>query len=152
MRNIRNKFKKPRVPWNIIELKKDRQVMNKYGLRRKKELWLARESLRQFRQRARKLISANDQEKEKILIDKMLKFGLLQKGQGLDDILALDITNILDRRLQTVVLKRGIAKAIKESRQMITHGHIIIEGRRNKFPSYMVPIEQEGNIIKNGGG
>jgi small subunit ribosomal protein S4 len=103
--------------------------------------------LRNYRQRARELIAEKNKEKEKILIEKMAKLGFLPKKEStLDDILALNITNVLDRRLQTLVLRKGVAKTPMQARQLIVHGHISVVGRKTKFPSYMVPVEEERKI------
>jgi len=147
MRRIRKKFKKPRSPWSITKIREDRKLLNEYGLRRKKEMLIAQEVLRNYRQRARELIAEKDKEKERILIEKMAKTGLLAKKEStLDDILALTITNVLDRRLQTLVLRKGIAKTPMQARQLIVHGHVSVAGRKTKFPSYMVPVEEERKI------
>ena len=84
-------------------------------------------------------------------LNKLVNLGLLQKGQGLDDALALTVENILDRRLQTIVFRKGAAKTPRQARQFITHGHLSIEGRRMVYPSYMVPAEEEAKINIKGG-
>jgi len=61
----------------------------------------------------------------------------------LDDLLILTPEAFLERRLQTVVFKKGLAKTIKQARQLITHGFIAINGRRVTAPSYMVNLEEE---------
>jgi len=146
MRNIRNTYSKPKVPWNSAQIKEDKVIMKQYGLRRKKELWKSQEVLRNYRERARKLIAANNPRKEGILIDKMVKLGLLKKDMGLDDILALDVHNILDRRLQSVIKQKGITGNIKTARQYIVHGHVLLDDRRMKFPSYLVSIDEENKL------
>jgi small subunit ribosomal protein S4 len=147
MRRIRKKFKKPRSPWNINKIKDERKLLNEYGLRRKKEMLIAQGVLRNYRQRARELIAEKDKEKERVLIEKMAKLGFLPKKEStLDDILALSITNVLDRRLQTLVLRKGIAKTPMQARQLIVHGHISVAGRKTGFPSYIVPVEEERKI------
>ena len=147
MRRIRKKFKKPRSPWSITKIKDERKLLNEYGLRRKKEMLIAQDVLRTYRQRARVLIAEKDREKERILIEKMARIGLLSKKEStLDDILALSITNVLDRRLQTLVFRKGLAKTPNQARQFIVHGHVSVAGRRTRFPSYMVPVEEERKI------
>jgi small subunit ribosomal protein S4 len=147
MRRIRKKFKKPRSPWSITKIRDERKLLNEYGLRRKKEMLIAQEVLRNYRQRARELIAEKDKEKERILIEKMAKIGLLSKKEStLDDVLALNIIAILDRRLQTLVFRKGIAKTPLQARQLIVHGHISVAGRRTMFPSYIVPVEEERKI------
>lgn len=147
MRRIRKKFKKPRSPWSITKIKDERKLLSEYGLRRKKEMLIAQDVLRNYRQRARVLIAEKEKEKEKILIEKMAKIGFLSKKEStLDDILALNIRNVLDRRLQTLVFRKGLAKTPAQARQFIVHGHIAVAGRRTRFPSFMVPVEDERRI------
>jgi small subunit ribosomal protein S4 len=147
MRRIRKKFKKPRSPWSITKIKDERNLLNEYGLRRKKEMLIAQDVLRNYRQRARVLIAEKDKDKERILIEKMAKIGILTKKEStLDDVLALNIKNVLDRRLQTLVFRKGLAKTPAQARQFIVHGHVSVAGRRTKFPSYMVAVEEERKI------
>lgn len=151
MRRLRKKLKKPRAPWNSTLIEEEKKILSTFGLRRKREILKAREILRNFRRRARSLIAERDEEAEGILLNKLANLGLLQKGQGLDDVLALTVENILERRLQTIVFRKGIAKTPKQARQLITHGHVSIGGRRMSYPSYMVPVDGEGNIVIKGG-
>ncbi|RLJ07213.1 MAG: 30S ribosomal protein S4 [Candidatus Aenigmatarchaeota archaeon] len=146
MRRIRKTFSRPKRRWDKKAIEEERKLMKEYGLRRKKELWKAKEILRRFRQRARELIAVKDKEKEKALLEKLVKLGLLKPGQGLDDILALTVKDILERRLQTRVFRKGLANTPKQARQFIVHGHIYVDGRRTNIPSYLVPISEEEKI------
>lgn len=146
MRKLSKRFKKPRMSWKSDDIKERKDIMKSYGLRSRKEILVAQEILRNYRRRARELIAEQDDKKVKILIDKLVKMGLLQKGQGLDDVLALDVNNILERRLQTIVWKKGFASTVLHSRQSITHGHVRIGSRRTKSPSYIVPVSDEAKI------
>lgn len=146
MRKIRKKTTKPRAPWNKTLIKEERKLLNDYGLRRKKEIRSAQAILRNFRQRARALIAEHNEEKEKTLLDKLSRFGFIKGTKDLDNVLALGVTDILDRRLQTILHKKGMTKTPKEARQLITHGHVVIEDRKIVFPSYLVPTEEEGKI------
>ena len=153
MRKIRKKFKRPKSPWNMARIKEERKIMREYGLKRNKEMLLAYEILREFRQRARNLIAEKDKEKEKVLIEKMFKVGILTKKESsLDDVLALDVRSILDRRLQTLVFRKGFVKTPMQARQLIVHGHISVAGRKTGFPSYLVPVEEERKITLIGMG
>ncbi len=152
MRRLRKKLKRPRTPWDSSLIEEEKVILRDYGLRRKREILRARAILRSFRRRARSLIAERNEEAEGILLDKLANLGLLRKGQGLDDVLALTVSNILDRRLQTIVFRRGMAKTPRQARQIIVHGHISIGERRMVYPSYMVPVGEEGRIKTRGGG
>jgi len=147
MRRIRKKFKKPRLPWDTERIKSERSVIKEYGLRKKKEILLAEAVLRSFRHRARELIAVKNPEAEKVLMNKLLKLGILtEKGAGLDDVLTMTIKNILERRLQTIIFRKGFGKTPKQARQLIVHGKVRIDNRRVKYPSLIVPIGDEGKI------
>jgi len=55
--------------------------------------------------------------------------------------------SVLDRRLPTLVFRKGLAKTPLQARQLIIHGHVSVAGRRTKFPSCLVPVEQERKIM-----
>ena len=65
----------------------------------------------------------------------------------LDNVLDLTIEDILERRLQTIVFRKGLARTVSQSRQLITHGHITIDGRRVTVPGYIVLKEAEAQIV-----
>ncbi len=150
MRKLRRKYKRPKKPWDSSRLEEEKILMNTYGLRTKKELWRAQEILRQFRRRARELIAVEDHANQKLLMDKLVKLGMLSKEAGLDDVLALEITSILDRRLQSIVMKRQMAATPLQARQIITHGHVFVGNRRTKFPSFLVQSTDESRIKVKG--
>jgi small subunit ribosomal protein S4 len=56
-----------------------------------------------------------------------------QKGNTGENLLVL-----LERRLDNVVLSLGLASSRFDARQMVTHGHIRVNGRRLNIPSYLV--------------
>lgn len=66
------------------------------------------------------------------LMRRMNKYGLLDESQNkLDYVLALTPSDFLERRLQTLVFKLGLAKSIHHARVLIRQRHI----RYNCFPS-----------------
>ena len=146
MKRQKKKYEKPLRPWDRTRIEAEKKLKQNYGLRRKKEIWRAQSILRNYRRQARNLAAKKDKEKEKILIDKLVKIGLLNTGADLDDVLALNVENLLERRLQTLTFKKGIAKTPKQARQLIVHGHVTIDGKRVRWPGAIVPISEEGKI------
>jgi len=146
MRGQKKKFEKPFRSWDRVRIESEKKLMQNYGLRRKKEIWRSESILRNYRRLARNLAAKKNKGKEKILLDKLVKTGLLNPNASLDNVLALTIENILDRRLQTLVFKRGLANSAKQARQYIIHGHIALEGKRTRWPSMLVPISEESKI------
>ena len=140
----RKKYDKPFRPWDKARIDIEKRLLKEYGLRRKHELWRAEAILRNFRRRARELLGSPDEKKEKELIAKLQKLGI--QCSTLDEVLGISINDILSRRLQTIVHKKGMANSIWHSRQVIVHGHITINGRKIKYPSYLVPISEESAL------
>ena len=147
MRKLRRKYKSPRTPWDSIQIKDERKLLNEFGLRRKREMWRAQAILRNFRRRARILIAAANKEQEKVLLERLKKLGFVTKKDAtLDDVLALTLKDVLNRRLQTIVFRKGAAKTMRHARQMITHGHVYVGERRTLHPSYIVATDEEGMV------
>jgi len=149
-RRLGKKYDTPNHPWIGERIKVERELSTKYGLVNKKELWKMETKLRNFRRQARNLISDTTEQgaKEAVQLFNILKrYGILVKDDPtLDDVLSLNIESILERRLQTIVFRKGLAKTPKQARQFIVHGHIAIDGRRVTSPNYLVTTVEEDKI------
>lgn len=145
MKRFRKKYKKPFKPFDKERIQKEKELMKKYGLRRKKEIWKAETILRNFRRIARKLRAERSEKLEKDLLQKLHKLGILE-SENIEDVLNLNVEDILKRRLQTIVYTKGLARTPKHARQLIVHGHILINGRKVTFPSYLVTKFEEDKI------
>ena len=150
MKRQKKKFERPKRPWDKTRIEEEKKLIQNYGLRRKKEIWRAESILRNYRRLARDLAARRDKEKEKILLDKLFRTGLINKDSSLDDVLALTVETILDRRLQTLVFKKGLAQTIIQARQYIVHGHIAFDGRKVIWPSMLIPLGGENKISFHG--
>ena len=145
----KKKFTKPSHPWESERIKEELKLIGNYGLRNKHELWRIQTMLRKFRRRARKIrIMQEDQQRKatEILIKRIYRLGMLSKTGSIDDILQLSINDILERRLQTIVHRKGLSKTPHQARQFIVHGHIAISGKRFSTPGHIVTIEEEPEI------
>ncbi len=80
------------------------------------------------------------------LISGLRKIGLVKAEASLDDVLGLKIEGLLEKRLQTLVFRKGLASTVKQSRQFVTHGHISIGGKRISSPGYIVPVSEAESI------
>ncbi len=151
MRNIRRKFSRPKAHWDSTRIAEEKELLKNYGLRVKRELWKSQEILRNFRQRARDLTAVENKAEEKALLEKLVKLGILKEGSTLDDVLALTVEDILGRRLQSIIHRKGIAKTALQARQMIVHGHVMINDSRLSYPSALITAEDENKIKVIGG-
>ncbi len=144
----------PRHPWQAARLAEEVGHVKTYGLRNKREVWKAQTLLRNYRRSAMEMLAeitegelaGHVKQKSDDILTKLKRYGILSQEGGLDDILALDARNFLDRRLQTQVYRQGFANTLRQSRQFITHGHIAIEGKKVTVPGYMVTKEEELKI------
>ena len=146
----RKKYETPRFLWRKDTIQEELKLLGQYGLRNKHELWRHETSLSKFRGIARSLIGKTPEERAKMeneLLAQLKKKGILQETAVLDNVLDLTIEDILERRLQTIVFRKGLARTIYQARQLITHGHVTIDNRRVTIPGYIVPKEAETKII-----
>uniref|UniRef100_A0A7C4D7Z5 Small ribosomal subunit protein uS4 n=1 Tax=Staphylothermus marinus TaxID=2280 RepID=A0A7C4D7Z5_STAMA len=145
----RKKWEGPRHPWRREVLIEEMNIIGTYGLRNKRELWRAKTIVRQIRHRARALLAAPKEIREKMgkaLINKLYKMGLVKENANLENVLDLRVEDLLERRLQTIVYRKGLANTIYQARQLIVHGHIAIGGRRVTSPGYIVSRDEEDLI------
>ncbi len=143
----RKQYNTPRNPWRSDQLSQELFLVGTYGLRNKRELWKSQTQLSEIRKQARALLAATAEvraRQEPKLLSRLAKLGLVrQEESSLDDVLSLTVENVLERRLQTLVWKRGLARTPYQARQLITHGHIVIGDRRVTIPSYIVSPAEE---------
>jgi small subunit ribosomal protein S4 len=52
------------------------------------------------------------------------------------------LLSLLERRLDNVVYRLGLATTRAQARQLVTHGHILVDGRKTNIPSYTVKVGQ----------
>jgi small subunit ribosomal protein S4 len=145
----RKKYDTPRFRWRKDILQEELKLQGQYGLRNKHELWRHKTLLSKTRGIARSLISKSPEERAKMeneALARLKKLGILQDTAVLDNVLDLSIEDILERRLQTIVFRKGLTRTIFQSRQLITHGHVSINGRRVTIPGYIVPKTEEALI------
>ena len=145
----RKVWRKPKRPLNY-ELKMDElQTLGTFGLRTKRELWKAHTELSRVRQQARSLLALTQKvrdEKEPILLKSLARIGLIPSDATLDDVLNLKPTDLLARRLQTIVSNKLGFKTPYQARQAVIHGHIMVGDRKIDIPSYTVTVEEEDSV------
>ena len=154
-KKARKKFDRPRSPWRADQLAQELYLLGTFGLRNKRELWRAETQLSSVRKQARTLLAATQAvrlREEKKLLDSLKKKGLIREEATLDDILSLTVEDMLARRLQTMVFKKGMALSPLHARQLIVHGHVAVGERVITIPGYEVGGAEEGTVGLVGGG
>ena len=145
-------YSTPRHPWEKDRIDEERKTINLYGLKNKKELWRSQASLDSIRAQARELQARtrrNDPlaiKQLNLLLARLNRYKISTGDASLDDILSLAIESVLERRLQTIVFRKNLSKTVKQARQMITHGHILLNGRRVTVPGLLVEGMVEDSI------
>ncbi|PIN80289.1 30S ribosomal protein S4 [Candidatus Woesearchaeota archaeon CG10_big_fil_rev_8_21_14_0_10_34_8] len=148
-KKTRKKYSTPRHPWQKARIDEEKGIVKEYGVRNKKEIWKMAALLRSFTSQAKKLVVATSEQglrEKQNLLKKLQRYGLIQADATTDQILSLKLKDVMDRRLQTLVWKKGLANTVKQSRQFITHKHVMVGGKKVSSPSYMVSLEEEGTI------
>ncbi|OLC22504.1 MAG: 30S ribosomal protein S4 [Thaumarchaeota archaeon 13_1_40CM_3_50_5] len=136
--------------WTTDQLNAELYIMGSYGLRNKRELWKAQTEVARIRNQARALLALSAEaraEKEKRLLNFLNRLGLAKEGATLDDILNLKIEDLLERRLQTIVMKKSGIKSPYQARQLVSHRHVSIGNRKVNIPGYLVRTEEEPQIL-----
>jgi|APIni6443716594_1056825.scaffolds.fasta_scaffold20420_3 small subunit ribosomal protein S4 len=149
----RRKYEKPSHPWEGERIKAENELLMKYGLKNKRELWRAQSFIRTLRAQSRDLqarVRTGDKQAEvetKELLQRCAKLALLPpEGATLNDVLSLNTEAVLQRRFQTVIYRKGLAFTPNQARQFIVHGHAAISGRKVTIPGYMVKRGEEEKI------
>jgi small subunit ribosomal protein S4 len=149
IRRLKKHYSKPSHPFEGSRILEELEYLGRFGLRNKKEFWRHKSQLGHYRKLAREARTL-PAEKSKMFIEQigshLHRLGLIDENYSVDAILNLKVEDFLNRRLQTMVHKKGLAKTIYQARQLIIHGHIIVNGHMINTPSYIVSKEEEDKI------
>ena len=99
-RKSHKKFRTPRHPWQKDRLESELRILGRYGLRNKREIWKFRTKVDDFRGTAKSLLALSAEEaarKQKELMSKLDRLGLLPANASLDDVLGLTLEDLLER-------------------------------------------------------
>ena len=144
-KKLRKNWKRPKKMFDKSRIEFEKKLKKTYGFKRKREIWKIEYEFKTIKRRARKILASRDKEAEKILTEKINKIGLLSKP-SLEEILNLQLEDLCNRRLQTIVQKKGLANTVNHARQLIIHKKVIIGEKIITQPNYIVAIGEEENI------
>ncbi len=148
-RKHRKKFSAPKKPWDKARLESEIIIVKDYGVSNKTEIYKMRSVLKKFSLQAKKLLSSSSPQSEqekKSLLSKLHSLALIGSNAQLDDVLALQLNNIMERRLQTLLVRKGLANSMKQARQFIVHQHIKVGSKSITSPSYLVSKDEEHKL------
>ena len=123
-----------------------------------------KESIRQPKRRRKEseyAMQLREKQKAKFIygvLEKQFR-GYFKRAKSMEGQTGENLMTILETRLDNVVFRLGFARTRKEARQMVTHGHICVNGRRVDIPSFRVrpgelvsvaPKAKELLVVKSG--
>lgn len=149
-RKAKKSYSRPRRIWAPDQLSAELYIIGSYGLRNKRELWKAQSEVASFRNQARALLALSvdeRHERELKLLRYLSRLGLIDETASLDDILNLKIEHLLERRLQTMIMRKMNAKSPYAARQTVVHGHVSIGDRFVNLPGHIVRKEEENKLL-----
>jgi small subunit ribosomal protein S4 len=143
MKRKHKNYSRPKKAFDKVRILEEAEIIKEFGLKNKKEIWKAEAKVKIMREKAKNLISSSA-ENQKKLFEQLQKIGLNVKS--IADVLSLNKSDYLNRRLETVVFQKKLAPTIKTARQLIAHKKILVDGEVVSIPSYIVPVELENKI------
>jgi|TARA_B100001971_G_scaffold151993_1_gene141213 small subunit ribosomal protein S4 len=146
----RKKYSKPSHPWQTERIEVEKVLMKEYGLKNKKEIWRVNSLLKKYSSQVKKLVVDKSKQSElerKNLLTKLKKLKLIEESAQLEDVLNMTPKDILDRRLQTIVFKKGLTRSINQARQAVIHRHIAVGNNKITNTGYLVSGDEEQKVV-----
>ena len=153
--NYSKTSKTPRRPFEREKIINELRLIGTYGLRCNREVWRTQLVLAKLRKAARILLTMDATDPRRIfegeaLVRRMVRLGLLKDNQRkLDYVLGLTTSQLLERRLQTLVQKRQLATSVHHARVLITQRHVAVGKQMVNIPSFLVRVSQEQFIQRS---
>ncbi|CAA9277352.1 MAG: SSU ribosomal protein S4p (S9e) @ SSU ribosomal protein S4p (S9e), zinc-dependent [uncultured Chloroflexia bacterium] len=67
-------------------------------------------------------------------------------AQRMKGITGTNLLQVLERRLDNVVFRLGFADSRRQARQLVNHGHFVVNGRKTNIPSFIVKVGDEISV------
>ncbi|EGV64986.1 ribosomal 40S subunit protein S9B [Yamadazyma tenuis] len=145
-------FAVPKQPYESARLDSELKLAGEFGLKNKREIYRINFQLSKIRRAARDLLTRDEKDPKRLfegnaLIRRLVRIGVLSEDKmKLDYVLALNVEDFLERRLQTQVFKLGLARSIHHARVLITQRHIAVGKQIVNIPSFMVRLDSQKHV------
>jgi small subunit ribosomal protein S4 len=142
-------YNTPRHPWQKARIETEKKYIAEFGLKNKREVYKhdtqIKAIIRFFKQLNYQTSAQATKEKEQLL-SRVKRLGFLAENKEDTEVLNMTVVNALERRLQTLLFKKGMARSVRQARQFITHQHVQVNGKIVDAPGYIVPVSEESSI------
>ena len=148
-KKLKKKYSTPVHPWNKADIEESKGYRREFGLRNRTEVLIAESFLKKYKNIAKRLIAQTSKqgEVEKAqMMDKLSRLGLLVAGSELDNVLSLEVKDVLNRRIQSIVFRKGLSRTMKQARQFIVHRHVTLDGKDVTSPGVLLSVEDEAKL------
>jgi len=145
-KKLRREWSRPLRPFDRVRLEYETGLEKEYGFKKKNEIWNIQNYFKSIKRRARNILATHDQNDEKILMNKLSRYGIAKEKFTLDDVLNLRLEDVCERRLQTIIMRKGLATTANQARQIIAHRRILVGEMVIDQPNYLIDVEQEKMI------
>lgn len=145
----RKKYQVPSHPWQKERIDEENLLKKEYGTKNKREIYKLDSLLRKFKAEAKRLVALKSEQAElekKQLMEKLQSYNLVKEGTDLADVLAISLKDLMERRMQTLIVRKGLARTPRQARQFIIHRHILVAGNLVTSPSTLLTLKQEGAL------
>lgn len=149
IKKFTNKYTTPSHPWRLERIETESKLRKDYGLKNTRELWKSATKLKNFKDQIKGFanmapIQAAKQRSQ--LEGRLAKYGILPEDNNLEMVLGYSTQILLERRLQTIMVRKNFCRTMRQARQFITHRHVLVNGKIISAPGYLVPVAEENSI------
>lgn len=138
-----NLYSRPKKAFETQRISEENQLLKKYGLKNKTEVWKSLAIVKYFRSRAKALANSSTEEQE-VLFNKLHNQGI--EVSSITEVLALKVEDVLKRRITTVMVGLNLATTPKQARQMVVHKRVLLKGRVMNVPGILISKDDEKEI------
>ena len=110
---------------------------------------VTKESQRQFKKKSEYGMQLAEKQKAKFIygvLEKQFR-GYYEKAKKMEGITGANLLILLERRLDNVVYRMGLANTRRQARQLVTHGHIAVNGKRLDIPSALIKADDVVSVM-----